>query len=123
MLWLDELCRRAGWGAGRSWWVSFSPHCDRAVNLACGMARLIVLYENLQGTGGKATLKLPSPSFAQNSQQSKQSLEARPHLGSPKFSESGNKIQTPSHQVSSFRKMLSPSSSHHEGGFPHVRTL
>lgn len=56
------------------------------------MARLISLYENLQGTGSKATLKLLSPSFPRNSQQSKQSLEAHPHLGSPKFSESGNKI-------------------------------
>lgn len=56
------------------------------------MAKLISLYENLQGTWSKATLKFPSPSFPQNSQQSKQSLEAHPHLGSSKFSESGNKI-------------------------------
>lgn len=56
------------------------------------MVRLIFLHENLQGTGSKATLKLPSSSFPQNSQQSKKSLEVHPHLGSPKFLESGNKI-------------------------------
>lgn len=50
------------------------------------MARLIFLYENLQRTGSKETLKLPSLSFLQNSQRRKQLLEAHPHLRSPKFS-------------------------------------
>ena len=54
------------------------------------MARLIFLYENLEGEK-KATLKLLlSPSFPQNSQQSKQSLGAYAG-GPPRFAESGGK--------------------------------